>query len=248
MPALSTNTIEPPAVAPITLHLIDDDASIRGTSAEFLKALVPQILEHPDVDHFLATFRDDEPAVLITDVRLPGSISGLELLTRLTRRAPHVPVIVITGFADVEMAVDAMRTGAYAFLQKPFRPQQMWETTARSLEESRSRWESAERSRILRHVLRNLRFEDRMVMLYVFEGKTIKEISGRLDLSRRSIDLAKRRILEAFGSTCFIELRGRMAEAGISVEELAMGSSTARSSSEPRSSADSVYPVEGRLA
>ena len=106
-------------MAPVTIHVIDDDEAMRQSLAFLLEAAGFAVSIHASAVAFLALSEVAEPAVVVTDVRMPD-ISGLELVQRMRARRMAHPVIIVTGHGDVALGADAMRSGASAVLEKPF--------------------------------------------------------------------------------------------------------------------------------
>ena len=113
--------------------VVDDEASIRDAVQQWLSLSGFRVQVHSRAEDCLAALPDHFPGVILSDVRMPG-ISGLEFLARLQRLDPDLPVILLTGHGDVPMAVDAMRDGAYDFLEKPFSPETLMSSLRRALE------------------------------------------------------------------------------------------------------------------
>ena len=108
--------------------IIDDEKDIRESISQWLTLTGYETDVFPDADSALKTIGNGYPGVVISDIRMPG-FDGMELLQRLTRVDPKIPVILITGHGDVPMAVHAMRIGAYDFLEKPFEPEKISKLT-----------------------------------------------------------------------------------------------------------------------
>ena len=108
--------------------IIDDEKDIRESISQWLTLTGYETDVFPDADSALKTIGNGYPGVVISDIRMPG-LDGMELLQRLTRVDPKIPVILITGHGDVPMAVHAMRIGAYDFLEKPFEPEKISKLT-----------------------------------------------------------------------------------------------------------------------
>jgi two-component system response regulator FixJ len=101
------------------VHVIDDDEAVRHSLSFLLSAANIEVKTHESAAAFLDLVSTAKPACVITDVRMPG-MTGIDLLRRLKELNISVPVIVITGHADVPLAVEAMKVGAADFLEKPF--------------------------------------------------------------------------------------------------------------------------------
>ena len=108
--------------------IIDDEKDIRESISQWLTLTGYETDVFSDADSALKIIGSGYPGVVITDIRMPG-LGGMELLKRLSHIDPQIPVILITGHGDVPMAVEAMRIGAYDFLEKPFKPDKISELT-----------------------------------------------------------------------------------------------------------------------
>jgi two-component system C4-dicarboxylate transport response regulator DctD len=116
--------------------LVEDEHSVRLATMQTLELDGFRVQAFEDAEQALSAIRPGFPGVVITDVRLPGR-SGLELLAGLTAAEPDLPVIVMTGHGDVDMAVEAMRAGAYDFIEKPFAAERLMESVRRAQEKRR---------------------------------------------------------------------------------------------------------------
>ncbi|MEM9012525.1 MAG: sigma-54 dependent transcriptional regulator [Pseudomonadota bacterium] len=116
----------------LKVMIVDDEADMRASIAQWmeLSGFVPVLREN--AAEALSGIDSDFPGIVISDVRMPG-IDGLELLSRLQARDQGLPVIMITGHGDVAMAVEAMRMGAYDFVEKPFDPNRLTDLASRAL-------------------------------------------------------------------------------------------------------------------
>ena len=112
----------------LKVAIIDDEKDIRESISQWLTLTGYETDIFSDADSALKIIGNGYPGVVITDIRMPG-LGGMELLKRLSHIDPQIPVILITGHGDVPMAVEAMRIGAYDFLEKPFEPEKISELT-----------------------------------------------------------------------------------------------------------------------
>ena len=112
----------------LKVAIIDDEKDIRESISQWLTLTGYETDVFSDADSALKVIGNGYPGVVITDIRMPG-LGGMELLKRLSHIDPQIPVILITGHGDVPMAVEAMRIGAYDFLEKPFEPEKISELT-----------------------------------------------------------------------------------------------------------------------
>lgn len=118
------------------IAFVDDDADIRDASEQWLAIAGFRPVTFSSGESLLASLGQAMPDVVVTDVRM-GGLSGLDLLGHLQKRAPEIPVVLITGHGDIEMAVQAMRDGAYDFIEKPFEPSRLVDAIKRASEKRR---------------------------------------------------------------------------------------------------------------
>ncbi len=116
-----------------TVILIDDDPHVRLSAGQTLELEDYQVLALADARQALARISPDFAGVVVTDINMPG-MTGLELLQQIKQRDPDIPVILITGFGDISMAVGAIRNGAYDFIEKPFSADLLLDVVHRALE------------------------------------------------------------------------------------------------------------------
>jgi Response regulator len=127
-----------------TVFVVDDDPSVRRGLERLLRMAGHRVESFASAREFLERPEHDGPRCLVLDVRMPGQ-SGLDLHDRLVASGRDIPVIFITGHADVPMAVRAMKAGAVDFLSKPFDESELLGATRQALERDRKRWTSRQR-------------------------------------------------------------------------------------------------------
>ena len=121
-----------------TVIVVDDDPGIREALEGLFRSVDMRVLPFGSVQDFLAAKLPDGPCCLVLDVRLPGQ-SGLDLQDRLAKAGVRIPIVFITGHADVQMSVRAMKAGAVEFLEKPFRDQELLDAIQLAIEGDRTR-------------------------------------------------------------------------------------------------------------
>lgn len=156
--------------------VVDDEASIRTAVEQWLSLSGFSVQLFADAEACLAQLPEHFAGVIISDVRMPG-IDGLQLLERLQKADPDLPVILLTGHGDVPMAVEAMRNGAYDFLEKPFTPQHLLGSLRRALEKRQL-------------VLENRRLHEQADFKSRLEGTLLGMSQGLQQLRRQVLDLA----------------------------------------------------------
>src|ERR1700674_3767827 len=156
-----------------TVFIVDDDEAVRTSLRLLVKSVGLSATALVSAQEFLASYDPLQPGCLVLDVRMPG-MSGLQLQQQLNLRGAIIPVIFITGHGDIPMAVEAMQQGAFDFLQKPFRDQDLIDRIQRALAKDQTgRAELRERTRIKQR-LETLTAREREVLELVTNGKPNK--------------------------------------------------------------------------
>ena len=159
----------------------------------------------PSARSFLDAYDPRRGGCLLLDVRMP-QMTGLELQQQLNVRGAIIPVIFITGHGDVPMAVESMQHGAFHFLQKPFRDQDLLDCIQRALEKDRlARAELAQKSRI-RERLQSLTPREREVLSLVTAGKPNKVMAADLGVSQRTVEIHRARVMEKMAAGSLAQL------------------------------------------
>jgi len=178
-----------------TIFVVDDDDGMRRALGALLSTVGYKTAFFALPGEFLARFNVDEPGCLILDIRMP-EMSGLEVQQQLNRAGAMLPVIFITGHGDVPMAVQAMKEGAYQFIEKPFRQQELLDHINHALQFDRdNRKDLALRAEVLRR-METLTPREKQVMDLVVEGEANKVMSIDLGLSERTVEIHRARVME----------------------------------------------------
>jgi FixJ family two-component response regulator len=188
-----------------TVFIVDDDDAVRSSLRLLLKSVGLAAVTYGSARDFLAAWDPDQPGCLVLDVRMP-SMSGLELQEELNRRGAIVPVIFITGHGDIPMAVEAMQHGAFDFLQKPFRDQDLIDRIQRAIErDARNRADLLEKDKI-RGRYESLTPREREVLALVTAGKANKVMAGDLGVSQRTVEIHRARVMEKMEASSLAQL------------------------------------------
>ena len=188
-----------------TAIVIDDDEAVRSSLKLLLRSVKLPVAVYASAQEFLPKYSVDQPGCLIVDVRMPG-MSGLELQEQLNLRGAMIPVIFITGHGDISMAVEAMRHGAFDFLPKPFRDQDLLDRIQKALEkDAKNRLEIAQTERI-RQQFESLTPREREVLELVTSGKANKVMAGDLGVSQRTIEIHRARVMEKMQANSLAQL------------------------------------------
>ena len=190
---------------PATVFVVDDDEGVRNSLRFLLKSVGLTTRTLSSATELLKSYDPRQPGCLILDVRMPG-ISGLELQQQLNLRGATIPVIIITGHGDVPMAVEAMQHGAFDFLQKPFRDQDLIDRIQRALErDARGRAALAQHEKIKQRIV-SLTPREREVLTLMTQGKSNKVMAADLGVSQRTVEIHRARIMEKSGAASFAQL------------------------------------------
>lgn len=188
-----------------TVFVVDDDEGVRNSLRFLLKSVGLTTRTLDSASEFLDTYKPSQPGCLVLDVRMPG-MSGLELQQQLNLRGAVIPVIFITGHGDIPMAVEAMQQGAFDFLQKPFRDQDLIDRIQRALErDARNRAALDQHARI-RERLDSLTPREREVLALMTRGKPNKIMAAELGVSQRTVEIHRARVMEKSGATSLAQL------------------------------------------
>ena len=182
-----------------TVHLVDDDDGMRRALSLLLNTVGYKTAAFASAKEFLDKFKVDTAGCLVLDIRMPG-MSGLELQQHLNRMGSMLPVIFITGHGDVPMAVQAMKEGAFEFVQKPFRDQDLLDRINHALElDQKNRGTLAHRADVLQH-FESLTAREKQVMAMVVDGAANKVIAIDLGLSERTVEIHRAKVMEKMGA------------------------------------------------
>jgi len=187
------------------VHVVDDDESIRRSLESLLQEVGVPVATFPSAEAFLQALRDDSRGCILLDVRMPG-MSGLQLQQILRERGVSMPTIILTGHADVPMAVSAMSAGAAGFVEKPFNPQDLLDRIHDCLAtDVRQAAFQAERNEA-NHSLAKLSSREQEVLRELVKGKPSKLIASALGISEKTVDVHRSNLMRKTGTRSVAEL------------------------------------------
>ena len=197
------------------VFIVDDDAGVREALAWLLRSRRLPSESFTSADAFAAflnarpepDWRPSQPGCLLLDVRMPG-MSGLALFEQLIARGllESLPVIFLTGHADVPTAVDAVKRGAFDFCEKPFSDNALVDRVEQALQRSATTLESVKAKQSRQHNLAELTERERDVMRLVVEGLPNKLIADQLDISVRTVEVHRARVFDKMALKSAVEL------------------------------------------
>ncbi len=192
-------------MAEAVVHIIDDDEAIRDSLSFLLESVAMTALTYDSAVTFLSQIDRLAPGCIVTDVRMPN-MSGLDLVRRLTELGVAYPVVVMTGHADVPLAVEAMKAGAVEFLEKPFEEQALLRAIRTALRDKPpAREDRAEKQRLLT-IFDALSPREREVLDGVIAGKMNKIIAFDLGISVRTVEVYRANMMSKTGARGLSEL------------------------------------------
>lgn len=178
------------------VFVCDDDDAVCDAMMMLLSSVGINALAFSNAEAVLESLADDSaplPGCIVADVRMPG-MGGIALHDRMAKDYPTIPVIIVTGHADVPMAVERMRAGACDFLSKPFRDQELIDAVTRGLEQAGQSSENTDDS--WDAAVEALTSREQEVLKLLCEAKTNKVIAAELDISTRTLDIHRARVFE----------------------------------------------------
>jgi FixJ family two-component response regulator len=196
------------------VYVVDDDESIRELLVWLMKRNGMRVAAFATAASFLAAWRDEGPACLVLDLHMP-EMGGLDLQRRLLEQGAALPIVFLSGQADVPRAVHAVKSGAVDFIEKPFDYKRIVQVVRECLERDAARGEARARGRQAAARLATLTQREREVLDRVVAGKMNREIAEELDISIKTVEAHRSRIMEKLEVGSLAELvQARLAAQG----------------------------------
>ncbi len=192
------------------IHVVDDDDSLRTALLRLLDAAGHEARGYASAGEFLLAPPPDRPGCVLLDVRMPGP-SGLDLQAALGRQDVALPVVFLSGHADVAAGVRAMKSGAVDFLSKPVDREALLEAVDRALERDRAARAEREEVARLRERFASLTAREREVLELMVAGRLNKQIGGALGIAERTVKAHRATLMAKLGADSPAEL-GALAE------------------------------------
>jgi FixJ family two-component response regulator len=187
------------------VYVVDDDESVRDAVRRLIASIGLRVETFGSTREFLSSKRGNAPACLVLDVRLPD-VSGLEFQRDLAAANFHIPIIFITGHADIPMTVRAMKAGAVEFLTKPFRGQELLDAVQDAIAKDRVAWNERAEMTELRSRYDSLTAREKEVLKLVASGLLNKQIGAELGTSELTIKTHRGRVMEKMRAESLADL------------------------------------------
>lgn len=186
------------------VFVVDDDEAVRQSTAWLIESIGLKVVSFSCADDFLKEY-NNENGCIVMDVRMPG-MSGLEAQEELTKREIDLPLIFITGHSDVPMAVRTLKRGAFDFIEKPFNDQLLLDAIQKGIKLNSDKVESLSKSETIFNNISSLTPRENQVMARVTEGKPNKVIAHELNVSIKTVEVHRARMMEKMAASSVAEL------------------------------------------
>ena len=187
------------------VFIVDDDASVRDSLRWLIESVQLQVQCFATAQEFLQGYQNQQTGCVVLDVRMPG-LSGLDLQEELRQQGFVLPVIIITGHADVPMAVRAFKSGVFDFIEKPFNDQHLIDRIHQAIDKSRSQKVNIQRWQDARDRLQKLSSRELQVLDCIVSGSSNKTMARELDISVKTIETHRANLMSKMQAGSVSEL------------------------------------------
>ena len=188
-----------------TVFVVDDEPVVRDSLSALIQSVGLRVQTFASAEQFLQSYDPAQPGCLVLDFRMPG-MTGTTLQERMMNEGNAIPIIFISGHADVKIAVRAMKHGAVDFVLKPFSQAEMLTRIQESISKDRERRRrAADRDQILERMAL-LTAREQEVMEMVVEGNSNKNMAEKMRLSPKTIEVHRARVMRKMGASSLAEL------------------------------------------
>jgi two-component system response regulator FixJ len=187
------------------VYIVEDDEAVRDSIELMMESVGRAAKAFPDAQSFLDEYSNEMSGCVVTDVRMPG-MNGMDLHRDLNKLGCNMPVIFVTGHGDIQMAVDAMQNGAFDFVTKPYREQELLDIINRALEKDAASREFLVERQVVQDRLSTLTARETEVMEMMVEGNANKVIGIDLGISERTVEIHRGRVMKKMKTHSLAEL------------------------------------------
>ena len=187
------------------VYIVDDDVDTRESLQTLFEAAGFSVRTHGNAADFLGSFTHEGPSCLVVDLRLPG-MSGAELIQALAELKARIPVLLLTGYADVPTAVQVMKSGALDVIEKGGSPRPLIEAVQRAIDKDRVAWQAADSRAGFRGKVESLTVRERQILELVVAGKTSKTVAAELGISVNTVEVHRANIMKKMAADSLVDL------------------------------------------
>lgn len=191
--------------AEATVFVVDDDEAVRRFLEGLIASVGLRVKSCGSADEFFDAYEPGSRGCILLDIRMPG-VSGLELQRMLKKKNIDLPVIILTGHGDVQIAVHAMKAGAVDFIEKPFNNELLLDSIQRTVDENLRASVSSINLAYVADLLEHLTPREREVLDLVVAGQTNKGVARHLQISERTVEIHRAKVMEKMQARSLAEL------------------------------------------
>ncbi len=188
-----------------TVFIIDDDEAVRRFLSGLIASVGLRVETYASAQEFLDADEPSQPGCLLLDIRMPG-MSGLELQKELASRNIRIPIIILTGHGNVQVAVHAMKAGAVDFIEKPFNNELLLDRIQMAVAESVDADTTRVKQDEIAHRMELLTPREHQVLDIVAAGETNKAIARRLEISEKTVEIHRAKVMEKMQAKSLADL------------------------------------------
>ena len=188
-----------------TVFIIDDDEAVRRFLSGLIASVGLHVETYASAQEFLDADEPSQPGCILLDIRMPG-MSGLELQKELASRNIRIPIIILTGHGNVQVAVHALKAGAVDFIEKPFNNELLLDRIQMAVAESVDADTTRVKQDEIAHRMELLTPREHQVLDIVAAGETNKAIARRLEISEKTVEIHRARVMEKMQAKSLADL------------------------------------------
>ena len=191
--------------SPSCVYIVEDDDAVRDSLQMILESIGYQVSTFPNANDFLEAYSPELAGCIVLDIRMPG-MNGMELQRKLNELNSILPIIFVTGHGDVPMAVEAMQQGAVDFVQKPYREQDLLDKISQAIQLDKDNRDILQQKQTILEHIKNLTPRELDVLKEMVDGKANKVIAIDLDISQRTVEIHRARVMDKLGANSLAHL------------------------------------------
>lgn len=200
----NTSVTPMPSASP-TVFVIDDDPAVRQSVCWLLESAGRRVEVFESAETFLNVYTPDRPGCVLTDIRMPG-LGGLQLQDTLRSQGYMIPIIIMTAYGDVSLAVRAMKAGAIDFLEKPYGDQALLDLIEDAIKKDGVIRQELEEAAAARGKYESLTPREQQVMDLIVQGRSNKQMAAQLSISTKTIEAHRSKVMGKMSAGSIAEL------------------------------------------